>query len=141
MNATIAAPAAEVAIFGAYTVQNPSSGAHRTYEIGYFKAADRYTVKLMTGSDNNSDFTPFATLDTAGKAVRPFAKKSAPFVDATEATKWAFHARIVQDFLFNSQRQFPGLLVTPEMKCRRCQRRLTNPVSLDTGIGPECIKK
>ena len=28
-----------------------------------------------------------------------------------------------------------------EGKCRKCNRKLTNPDSIDNGIGPECAKK
>lgn len=34
-----------------------------------------------------------------------------------------------------------GFAMLLDKRCMRCNRRLTNPVSIETGIGPECANR
>jgi hypothetical protein len=40
----------------------------------------------------------------------------------------------------NNKRSFGALEVWHDGRCGRCHRQLTDPVSIETGFGPECIK-
>lgn len=119
---------------GAYTISSPKGG-HRTFEIRTIRKGnlkDKRILSLLTGPDNTSDYTAFAFVTNEGINIwrkyagdnnfRAFA--SLIWSLATEGDRSPFYAR--------------GYRLMLEGRCCVCNRRLTHPDSIATGIGPEC---
>lgn len=97
------------------------------------RAGNLYFVGLLTGSDNDSDYTYLGMLDHVTGWTRPTAKStllstSTPFV----ALNWALGLIWAGKPLSgNARLQHVG-------RCGKCNRALTVPESIDSGLGPEC---
>jgi hypothetical protein len=59
-------------------------------------------------------------------------------IDVWEKQKGTLNAKIVECL---DRIEELGLIVKFDTTCRICNRKLTNPVSIDSGIGPECAKR
>lgn len=117
---------------GTITIDNPATGQHRTFRIRTQKkdarfAAGKRVLSLLSGPDNTSDYTPFAFIDEHGM-VRVWNR----YVD----TQYERFARLIQNLKNEAERW--KLDVQWSAKCRCCNRELTDPVSIATGIGPVC---
>lgn len=90
-----------------------------------------YFVSVLTGADNESDYTYFGTIYDADGPVFKFGKKSRIGKDAqsVRAFEW-WMANMDSD----------KVEVYHEGRCGRCGRKLTVPESVQNGLGPECIK-
>lgn len=125
------------------TVQTPDTG-HRTYRVRHKEAdgsfPETWFVSLLTGPDNEADYTYLGKLDPYTGQVVPTGKskwreKDAPYpvrlLNRILARVWTGdHAA------FNRY----GFYLTHSGKCGRCGRTLTVPASIESGIGPECAK-
>ena len=120
------------------TVEN-DSGEHFTYRVEKKKAEKNYPdawfVRVMTGSDNLTHYQYLGILETDyGKVRLTRASKFLPEDKQTRVIQWALGK-------IWSQGDLPvGYQIRHNGHCSRCGRVLTNPESLDTGIGPECTK-
>jgi hypothetical protein len=125
-----------------FTIRTP--GGHRTYKIVRKEATgqwpETFFVNLLTGPDNESSYTYLGKLDPFTGQVVPTAKsgwreKEAPYhvtlLNRVLARVWSFdHAAFERH----------GYQLLHAGKCGRCGRTLTVPASIETGIGPECVK-
>lgn len=121
-----------------FTVSN-NKGDRYTFQVTKKEANGQYPavwfVALLTGPDNNTDYTYVGMLsaDTGGVNLTRksrFNDQSTP----VRVLRWALRN------VWNNQ-EFPaGYAIRHEGKCGRCGRRLTVPESIDSGIGPECAK-
>lgn len=95
-----------------------------------------YFVSLLTGSNNETDFSYMGLLVPGSDQVRRTAK-SRVTVDslAMKAINWAL------PILFRGQALPAPAAVIHEGKCGRCGRKLTTPESVALGIGPDCAGK
>jgi hypothetical protein len=89
----------------------------------------RRMISLLTGQDNESDYTGFGFIRQDG-TIAVWGKcrgtQFERFADLFErATYWAGR----------------GVEYLAEARCIRCSRKLTSPASLASGIGPECAKR
>lgn len=119
---------------GYITVFNPKTGGHATYWIHTENwgtdEVPRYqrVVYLLRGPDrdNFEHWTPFAFADLEN-GVCLWRK--------LRGTKYEKHAAVLNDIDagFNY-----GLEYVFEGRCRKCNRKLTNPVAVKLGIGPKC---
>ena len=113
---------------GTLTVTNPKTGEHRTYKISTVKQgplAGKRILSYMYGTDNTSEYKGFA------------------FVTEQGVSLWGKYKG--QDFFEKSARMLANIDKYPvevlfATKCRKCNRKLTNPESIISGIGPECAK-
>lgn len=120
-----------------FTLRSKKTRAHYTYQLS--KPADKkngnmYFVGLLTGPNNEADYTYVGLLD--GRGFR-FTKKS----------KLTTESMAVRGFLYF----YNQVLVAGKMpsdlevahcgSCGRCGRKLTVPESIALGIGPECADK
>lgn len=121
-----------------FTVSN-NKGEHYTFQITRKEANGRYPetwfVALLTGPDNNTDYTYLGMLNPVGGTVSltrnsRFDDRSVP----VRVIRWALN------IVWNKQSFPDGYGIRHEGKCGRCGRRLTVPESIDSGIGPECAK-
>lgn len=130
-----------------FTIEVPepfrSGNPHYTWRIQKVEASLRwpesYFVKLLTGPDNNSDYTYVGKLDifsgqveTTRKSTMTANSYAVKLVNRILARVW------VDDHSAYTQY---GFQTHHEGRCGRCARRLTVPESIESGIGPECIKK
>lgn len=123
-----------------FTVSN-DKGEHYTYKIRR-PAPDRpedqppFFVNLLSGPDNEGDYTYIGMLLPEGPAVK-LTKKSKMTQDSVpvRVVNWALKQ------IKLGRPLPPGYAVQHEGKCCRCGRTLTTPESIERGIGPECAKK
>lgn len=129
-----------------FTIEVPAGGpkSHYTYRINKVEASgnftqDAYFVNLLTGPDNDSDYTYLGMLKAeTGELIltrkSAFAASTFPvrLVHRTFARVWANE----QDVIVQA-----GFKLHHEGRCGRCNRLLTTPESCERGIGPECHRK
>lgn len=137
----IVAKAKEQSIYnGHYTLTSPKGG-HFTFEIKTVsggKWSGKRNIALLTGSNNTEDYTKFGVVDNFG--IRPWPGYTAK--PGEQLTRWEWFARIVYS-LACEQDQFKklGYSLLVSRKCFVCNRLLTNPASVLSGIGEYCAKR
>lgn len=112
------------------TFQNPQTGNRFTYKVVKHKVDDIYFVHVLTNSDT------YMFLGTIKNFVFRYSPKSKIGKDAKSL--------IVFDYVFHHLGM--GTLNTTieifhDGKCGKCGRQLTDPISVETGLGPYCRKK
>lgn len=131
------------------TLASMKSGLRYTYRIKRAKGPDpnqrtmwaerhperkpMWFVQLLSGPDNTNDYVYLGLIENdVFRLTRKsrMTKESAPVV----AFAWAFK---------NLQQKFmpTDLVVWRYSRCGRCGRDLTDPESIECGIGPECRGK
>lgn len=124
-----------------FTVQNNTTGEHRTYKIRKPDPTPLYPnpawfVKVMTGCDNESHYSYIGRLDPRTGGIN--ITRASKFVEGSPVLK---AARWVMGRVIN-QLQIPDCIdIRHSGRCGRCGRTLTTPESLDRGIGPECWQR
>jgi hypothetical protein len=127
---------------GRYTMKNRRSGEHRTFEIKTQDkdakfAAGKRVVALLTGPDNTADYTGFGFVEDDGivvwKSKRGVGEKSV--FDKYAAVLWS----LALDGALSPYAEHYEFLM--EGTCAVCNRPLTEPESIKTGIGPICREK
>jgi hypothetical protein len=120
------------------TVTSTRTGEHRTFRISTQAADAEFApgeriVGLLTGADNERDYTSFAFLKTeADGSVRLIV--------------WKRHRGGQYDALARMLEALPaheaaGRVATNfDTRCRKCNRTLTTPESVASGIGPVCAE-
>ena len=120
---------------GKITVLNPATGVHRTFEIVTKKKTARFApgkrvLSLLTGPNNEDDFTGFAFINDDGTVY---------VWKRYIGTQYERYARLIQNLAAETERW--NLEVRWAAKCRCCNKELTDPVSLEIGMGPICREK
>lgn len=134
LEAEIAAEPISAIFNGSYTIQNRETGEHRTFRIRTQPqdakfAPGKRTVALLDGPDNWTNYRTFGFVTERG--VYPFRKH--------QDDAYGVYARLLTVLLLNPEHAAHGRYeVLVEAKCYRCNRKLTHPESIRTGIGPEC---
>ncbi len=95
-----------------------------------------YFVSLLTGSNNETDYSYIGLLVPGANTVRRTSKSRVTLDSpAMKAINWAL------PILF-AGRQLPAPAAAfHEGTCGRCGRKLTTPESVALGIGPDCAGK
>lgn len=133
-----------------FTIEVPASlqaaphnyAAHYTYRVQRVEATERWPAawfaKVLTGPDNEADFTYLGKLDDFTGQTRTTAK-SARWAD-TKQLKLLNRvlARVWGDD--HAAYEAAGFRTHHEGRCGRCNRKLTTPESVERGIGPECAE-
>lgn len=103
---------------GIFTVRSNRTGEHRTFRVRT-KEDTKRELSLLTGPDNTHNYTPFAYI-----------------TDRIEAWKYAD----LVDMLSDLPKHIADGKVTvfASVRCRICNRPLTTPESVTSGIGPIC---
>jgi len=120
---------------GTYTVLSKATGEHRTFRIrtqrenAEFAAGERI-VALLVGSDNEHDYQSFGFVKDDGRIVVWKRHRGGMFDKL---------ARMLEHL--GEHEQAGRVEVYLEGRCRRCNRRLTHPESIRSGIGPECGRR
>ena len=122
---------------GTYTIHSGKTGEHRTFRISTQNekaefAPGKRIVALLTGPDNESDYTGFAFIDDQGIHVWS-KKRDEGLWDQYAEMLWS----LALDASFSPWAE-RGYRLMMEGRCVRCNRKLTEPESILTGIGPVC---
>jgi hypothetical protein len=98
-----------------------------------------FFVSAMNGSDNENSFGYLGILkEFNGKLGFSFAKPDKAKIHANAPSAKAFQWAMTAILKF----QTPDTLdVWHEGRCGRCNRKLTVPESIESGLGPECASK
>jgi hypothetical protein len=121
------------------TLSSKRTGNHFTFKIWRPENAsdDIAFVALLNGPDNETNYKYMGRLR---RGVYIHGRKVMKLGDITSdapsaiAFKWAYE-RLARGVMPTD------LVVLHEGRCGRCGRRLTHPISIASGIGPECATK
>lgn len=122
-----------------FTVSN-ATGDRYTFRVTHKKASDRWPavwfIAMLTGPNNEMDYTYVGKVDPKAGAVMLTGKSAYP-ATAMPVKVANFGLRVI----WGIQTLPDNYAIHHEGKCGRCGRLLTVPESVDSGFGPECIKK
>ena len=129
---------------GKVTLRNRETGEHRTFQIRTQAddakfAPGKRIVALLTGPNNEEDYTPFAFCFENG--VVCWGKKRAENGQPWTPFQWyadMLNVLLVSDYQSRKGMTYEKYDVLFEKRCRVCNRTLTTPESVETGIGPVC---
>jgi hypothetical protein len=115
------------------TIKSGKTGVRYTYRVARAKEGDAYFVSLLTGSDNESDYTYMGLLRNLSFGL-------------TRASRYGTQTAPVLGFTYVLRALAAGTMpanveINHEGRCGRCGRALTVPESVASGIGPECALK
>ncbi len=142
---------------GTFTLEG--SGVHLTLSVktarkGHFEG--KRIISIMVGSDNESDFLGIANLELNG-SLRVWRKAencrrnpaTGEYLTAKQVESVirlimehgrvgeVNGAEVFKEFECNGR----SYKLMTSVRCCRCNRKLTNPESVQAGIGPECAGK
>lgn len=116
---------------GFITLTSHKTGEHRTLRVwtqhkeAKFKPGERL-IGLLTGPDNESDYRSFGVLGDDGEIYLWRKHQDDKFY------QW------IRLALLNPERFLDRVSFSFEGHCRRCNRLLTDPISVASGLGPTC---
>lgn len=128
------APAAKAFILAGnarVTLVSEYTGTRFTYRVRKAKDKALWFVALLTGDNNEADYTYLGTI--FDDAVYRHGKKSSIGADAPGAKAFAYAWRWLRE-----DKAPPHCEVWHEGRCGKCGRPLTVPESIATGMGPVC---
>lgn len=118
-----------------FTIVSLKTGTRFTYKVRASDDGKVFFVKVLTGSDNENDFTFLGTIWSDSRVFRR--GNRAPISEEAPSSK-AF-ARFWSKLLAGS---IPETLEFHHAgRCGRCGRKLTTPESVQRGLGPECSSR
>lgn len=137
-----------------FTLEIPKSFAddhglpdHYTFKVTRKEASERWPesffVALLTGPNNEEDYTYMGMLDKATGSIRltkasVYNEQSWPYRLLARVTSILFGDETEQRI---ERMRLTGFNLHHEGRCCRCGRTLTVPESIESGIGPECAKR
>lgn len=117
-----------------FTLLSTKTRTRYTYKVTKsFVSESLFDVYYMTGSDNVRDYGNIGLIDINSAEVKP--------IRESVKTKKQFIAFSHVYLNLCVGINMPNLEIWHEGMCCRCGRRLTVPMSIELGIGPECISK
>ena len=121
------------------TLKSAASGVHFTFKIDKAKDADLFFAKVLTGSDNswNGDWMFIGT-------IRPMSHTGGFQLNAGKKGRQSAISFKALQFTLNCLRaeQIPNMLeIWHEGQCGMCRKPLTDPTSIELGLGPVCRAK
>jgi hypothetical protein len=115
-----------------FTATSLKTGTRFTFKVRQPKPDSPHFVKVLTGCDNESDYTFLGTIFNGENYRHGLRSSITP--DAPSAQAFAY--------IWTHLDQLDGKVTIQHAgKCCRCGRKLTVPESIESGIGPECRKK
>lgn len=116
---------------GKITVENTVRGTHRTFRIktqpedANFAPNERI-LSLLVGPDNTGDYLQIGFVKDDGRVILWRKYRTAQYEALVRVLQRPDHYRSL------------GCQYHYEGRCRRCNRTLTTPESVQSGIGPVC---
>lgn len=127
-----------------FTLVSKSSGTRYTFRLNQAKdGKEMFFASVLSGPSNISDYTYLGFVNLAGfrDTCRLIAgRKGRPDAPSFRALDW-FLKNLKARVEANVQELHPEVELWHEGRCCRCARRLTDPASIEAGIGPECATK
>jgi hypothetical protein len=121
-----------------FTLRSVVSSTRYTYKVSKCKNSKEfspfYFVSLMTGPDNEGDFTYLGTLSGSHFSLT---HKSRLPITATPVAAFKFFWL----WLHNKPELTENIEFWHSGRCGRCGKKLTVPESIALGLGPECAGK
>ena len=100
----------------------------------------KYFAKLLSGPDNLTDYTYLGMLTEDLRLIRTAKSRVGADALSWKVLLWALD--VVSGRVRLAATGLPeGYSIRHDDTCGRCGRTLTEPLSLTTGIGPECRQK
>lgn len=125
-----------------FTADN-GHGEHYTFRVSRKDPGSCWFVALLTGPDNDRDYTYLGVLAWPG--ILPGTRVAQiPYCKITRASKLGAESTPVRVFnfamriVYGAQAIPAGYSVLHDGRCAKCRRHLTDPESLKTGLGPVC---
>jgi hypothetical protein len=119
------------------TLESLKTGKRFTYRISANDDRTCFFVGVLTGADNESDYSYAGRISRgifwAGRKA-PRAGDVSPSAPSSKAFDWTWR-QLARGIMPES------LEIWHESFCGRCGRKLTVPSSVSQGFGPECIGK
>lgn len=120
---------------GNATITLSVNHTHFTYKIIRSHNNGVYFVRLLSGPDNEQDYTYLGAYITDACLMVPCKTwKGHP------SYTWPASLRLIWRLLYNIENIPRDIRVYHEGRCGRCGRKLTTPESIERGYGPECYK-
>jgi hypothetical protein len=117
-----------------FTLQNPKTGVRFTYRVkGKEAEGDKgtlYFVQLLAGPNNREDYKFLGTIFPDGRYRHGSKSPIRPDAPSAKAFAWIWE-----------HMENPNVEVWHEGKCSRCGRALTDPESIQRGLGPICAER
>ena len=140
---------------GTYTISFPRGGGHRTLKVHTVKAgnlAGKRIISLLTGPDNESDYVGFGFVDDDHVTVWRKCRSAVSGADRgafdgytwnEDWSRWQKAAAVFADLTLRERGYWTseGCELLLEGRCVVCNRKLTVPESIKSGIGPVCAGK
>jgi len=117
-----------------FTVLNPETGNRFTYKIKRKEVEENkelFFVGLLSGPDNDSDYSFLGTIFDAEKFVHGRKSRITEEAPSARAFRWIWKR-------FTADEDFAPAEFWHEGRCGRCGRKLTVPESIERGLGPVC---
>ena len=116
---------------GCITVENTVRGTHRTFQVRTQPADASFApgkrvIGLMVGPSNEESFQNFGFVSSDG-SVQVWSRY--------RGTEFVSLVRVLQNV---GHYESLGCVYHIEGRCRVCNRKLTTPESVESGIGPVC---
>ena len=131
---TTATQTIDLARYNGYvTAHNPATGQHRTFRIQTVHQSEnlfmlgKRIIGLLVGPDNTSSYQGFGFVEEDG-SVRVWSKH--------RGTQYEKLADVLNRADYFAEQH--GVRFECSVKCRKCNRDLTDPLSIELGIGPVC---
>lgn len=116
-----------------FTIVSTKTNKHLTFKVKAPKDGNVHFVNLLTGSNNETDYTYIGMVKDGKFALT---KKSKMTSDSVPVKAFNY---MVEGL--NADQIRDNLQIMHNGTCGRCNRLLTVPESLTSGFGPECRKK
>ena len=113
------------------------NGTHITFRVRRPKGYKTMLLDAMVGSDNHDGFEYIGSMNR-GLFIKPKAGVSSKAAMVRSEIQWYAKQLWLSDKGYRNE--LASVELHHEGKCACCGRKLTNPVSIETGIGPECSK-
>ena len=120
---------------GIFTITSVKTGEHRTFRVRTQKpeasfAPGSRVIGLLVGPDNTRDYKGFGFVGDNGQ-IHLWRKNQTPTFQA--------YAKMLEGM--ENHIDAGNIHVDAATKCRKCNRPLTTPQSVSSGIGPICESK
>lgn len=125
------------------TIRSKKTSVRYTYKVVQKENADAWFVRILTGADNEQDFTYLGFM-YYGKLYlgsrRSLELKPKGMTSGLVAFEWLLKIINYDDLMpTKAAAMLDSIEVWHEGRCGRCNRKLTVPESIASGFGPECI--
>jgi hypothetical protein len=118
------------------TFQSRRTGARFTYRVRAKDGAapPLHFAAVLTGPDNGQSYEYLGTIFGGKRYAHGQKSRISPDAQSAVVFEWVWHC-------LSAGRMHPELAVYHEGRCGRCARRLTDPTSIETGLGPTCAAR